>query len=105
MKPTPAVTESKLDILAGNVIRATVTFVPASGTVILANVSIRAIDSKGTLLTPGSITDLTGQVFRCDIPVPDATRRGRGRVRWESSSPQIAIEQVYDITESGIPNA
>lgn len=86
-------------VTAGNTMRSTVTFVPASGTVLIADVTARVLVPTGTTGSTAGILTLTPvagatNVFYADIAVPDNATAATWVVRWESNSPspKIALE-------------
>jgi len=87
----------------GNIVRSTVTFVPAEGTVALGNVTARTVDAAGaeTALT---VAAGATNVFTADITIPDTAISGPWVVRWESSTPKISVEVGFGVTRSGLVN-
>lgn len=81
-------------IYAGNTVRATCTFTPASGTVALADVTARAYEHATRATTNLTVAETAANTFRADLAIPDATGPGRWTVRFESNapSPKIALE-------------
>lgn len=102
------------NVTAGNTMRSTVTFAPASGTVALADVTGRVLVPVGTTGSTGGVLTLTPaagatNVFYADIAVPDNAEVATWVVRWESNSPspKIAIEDATTrlrIIASAVPN-
>jgi hypothetical protein len=82
-------------ITAGNVVEATVTFVPESGTVLIADVSARLHKADGTDVT---LTGITGAhpSFEVEWASADTDITGRYQIRWESNSPspKIVVEDA-----------
>lgn len=91
-----------MSYLAGSILRSTVTLVPESGTVLLANVTATAIDAEGGEheLTPED--GAAANQFKATFPVPDTAISGPWAVRWESSTPKIAVETSFDVVASGL---
>ena len=86
---------------AGAVVRSTVTFVPASGTTDIANVTAVATSAEGatTSLTPVAGT---ANVYYADINIPDTAITGPWSVRWECSGPDIVFEDSFDVVASTV---
>ncbi len=86
---------------AGAVVRSTVTFVPASGSVDVENVTARAILPDGTTahLTPAAGA---ANVFTADYTIPDTAIDGPLLIRWECSSPKIVAEVGDTIAASAM---
>lgn len=80
-------------IAAGNVVEATVTFTPETGTVALADVSAKLRKPGGTEVTLTGITG-TNPTFEVEWASAETDVTGRYRIRWESSapSPRIVVE-------------
>jgi len=88
-----------MSYLAGSVVRSTVTFVPASSTVDIANVSATITDSEGTQTNGSPVAGATN-VFYADVVVPDTAISGPWLVRWECSAPKISYEDSFAVTAS-----
>lgn len=88
---------------AGRVVRSTVTFTPASGTVTIDNVTARAILPDGTT---ANLTPVAGStnVFTADYAIPDAMIGGPLLIRWECSSPKIVAEVSDTVAASAMLN-
>lgn len=83
-------------ISAGNVVEATVTFVPESGTVALADVTAK-LRKPGPPVTEVVLTGITTpsvNVFEVEWASAETDPTGRYQIRWESSapSPRIVVE-------------
>lgn len=81
-------------ISAGNVVEATVTFVPESGTVALADVTAKLRKADGTELALTGVTTPGVNVFEVEWASAETDITGRYQIRWESSapSPRIVVE-------------
>lgn len=97
-----------LQVDAGNVVRTTITFVPATGTVALADVTCRVLKYDGSV---ESLTPVSGgtNIFYADVAVPDTVPNSRWRFRWESRtpSPVITLDDLttrFDVLQSDFPN-
>lgn len=90
---------------AGAVARSTVTFVPTTGTVELADVRVRAITAEGDVIT--NLTPEAGadpNVFYADINIPDDAISGPWGIRWWSSDPDIvAQDDTFQVERSVVP--
>lgn len=84
---------SMLVISAGNVIEASVTFTPETGTVLLADVTAKLRKADGTEV---ALTGVTGAhpTFEVEWASAETDISGRYQIRWESSapSPRIVVE-------------
>jgi hypothetical protein len=89
--------------LAGSRVRSTVTFVPESGTVLLTNVTARAIDAEGNVTTLTPVAGSTN-VFTADVAIPDSAISGPWVVRWESSTPKIVVDDPFSVSASAMLN-
>ena len=77
-------------IAAGNIVEATVTFVPEAGTVALADVTARLHKPDGSDVTLTGITG-TNPTFEVEWASADTDPTGRYTIRWESNSPSPKI--------------
>lgn len=97
-------------VLAGNTVRVTVTFTPASGTVASADVTARAYETRSGDVTNLTVVESATNVFYADVPIPDDSPAGDWIVRFESNSPspKIAIEHPVEtgwkVTASTLPS-
>ncbi len=81
-------------IQIGNVVRSTVTFTPASGSVELADVSCRLSKAHRSEVAVSGIVDAGSGSFYVDVETTESDPPGLWVFRWESSSPspRIVIE-------------
>lgn len=88
---------------AGARVRSTVTFVPESGSTLLANVTARVVDAEGvvTALTPAA--GAGAEQYTADIAIPDTAISGPWTVRWECSTPKIVVEVDFAVDHSALP--
>lgn len=86
-------------IAAGNVVEASVTFTPESGTVALGDVSARLLKHDGTEVTLSGITTPGTNVFEVEWVSTDADPTGIYRIRWESNAPSPKIVVEDDTTQ------
>lgn len=87
---------------AGNVAKNTYTFVPESGSVVLADVTARLLKPNGTVVAL-TVTGPGPNTFRADWPSADTDVTGRYTVRWESNpgtSPKIVDEVGFNLIAS-----
>lgn len=100
---------NRVSIVPGNTVRCTVTFVPETGTVSLADVSARCVDgATQTVHVLDPVEDSTN-VFHADLTVPDDVAvGGTWRFRFESNtpSPHISLEgddMAFEVAASRMP--
>lgn len=112
---TPAVTDADVEILAGNYISATITFVPNSGTVSLAEVTAVILDGDHNVVgtytqssTP-AITTTGTNAFKLQAQIPRNSKAGKVatdnpyRIEWAAGTTLIYQAVTFDIAPSGVP--
>lgn len=93
---------STVVILAGNTVGATVTFTPREGVVLLDNVTAWSYEHKTKTKTPLVPVTVAPNMFYAEIPTPDDAIGGMWTVRFESSSPKIAVEETWLVDPAAV---
>lgn len=81
-------------IAAGNIVVSTVTFIPETGTVALADVTVKLRKADATEATLTGVTTTGTNAFRVTWASAETDIAGVYRMRWESNppSPRIVVE-------------
>jgi hypothetical protein len=89
-----------VQILAGNVARATATFTPDEGEV--TDVVCQYISPRG-VVTAVDATNIDTNVFEADAVLVDDELDGTARFRFKSEEPLITVEEEFDVVRSEFP--
>jgi hypothetical protein len=83
-----------IPFVAGNIVAQTVTFVPETGTVALADVTAKLRKADGVEVVLTGITTTATNTFRVGWASAENDPAGIYRIRWESNtpSPRIVVE-------------